>query len=206
LQSLVGRGGASGIGIHAFFSGGLIWDGGHAFNPDRTMLPSSLRRNETIPPLISRWDFPESWRVWLLLPDESQRIKVNEVELFRQNAPIPKSEAYETLAALYHGVVPAFRLLDIDLLAHSLRDLHKAGFKRRELDAHPEKTRNVLNALHDRGIAAGMSSLGPLIYAIVEQSDQESIRFIQILAQHNGLSCAGPVMGRNRGAIVQCAK
>src|ERR1043166_7966777 len=29
MQRLSGRGGASGVGIHAFFTGGVVWDAGH---------------------------------------------------------------------------------------------------------------------------------------------------------------------------------
>src|SRR5206468_1073340 len=68
LQTLSGRGGASGVGVHAFFEGGIIWDAGHPAEPRSKYVPSSVPGTRAIPPLLARLRFPERWRVALMLP------------------------------------------------------------------------------------------------------------------------------------------
>lgn len=53
VAQLTGRGARSGIGLGAFISGGAVVDGGRG---PRTLTP----------PVISRMDFPEAWRIMLI--------------------------------------------------------------------------------------------------------------------------------------------
>jgi beta-ribofuranosylaminobenzene 5'-phosphate synthase len=53
LQIRSNRGGASGIGVHAFFGGGVIWDGGHE-NASSLLVPSRYAQPTTVPPLLAR--------------------------------------------------------------------------------------------------------------------------------------------------------
>ena len=52
LQFLSGRGGASGVGIHGFFTGGFLVDSGHSIEDINTLVPSS-NRHPSKPPLLS---------------------------------------------------------------------------------------------------------------------------------------------------------
>ena len=204
LQKIVRRGGGSGIGINAFFTGGLVWDGGHATGSAPTLLPSSLRPNVAVPPLLARWEFPRTWRVVLLLPGIKETSNFDESTFFARICPVSKLESREALATLYHGVIPAFCLLDIDLLARSLRDLHATGFKSRELAVQSKSTQGLLCSLHELGVAAGISSLGPLIYAIVDEADPHAVNRIRELAAQSDRMFMGPVMGCNSGATILC--
>jgi beta-ribofuranosylaminobenzene 5'-phosphate synthase len=67
-QSLSGRGGASGIGIHGFYVGGVLWDAGRANDQIDRLLPSGAGPATSLPLLMFRQPFPASWRVGLCLP------------------------------------------------------------------------------------------------------------------------------------------
>src|SRR5712691_7622871 len=175
MQRLSGRGAASGVGIHSFFSGGVIWDVGHRAHAAKELLPSGSTTGTGIPPLATRIPFPGAWRVMLLLPAERPMTGQEEIKFFVENAPVPKVEALSTMAALYHGVLPAILLGDYSALASALAEVHRLGFKARELGRWSPQLQTALAALSRAGFAAGLSSVGPLIYVILPGDDPVAI-------------------------------
>jgi beta-ribofuranosylaminobenzene 5'-phosphate synthase len=182
LQEISGRGGASGIGVHTFFQGGFIWDGGHPPTQDKSLLPSRARKGSGFPPMLARLTFPNDWRIALILPKDACIEGDAEQTFFTQNTPIPRDEILEVMRIAYHGIIPAIATHDLQLLSAAISDIHKIGFKSRELTLRSQPVRDLLNALHTLGISAGMSSFGPLIYAIVHQNDVKAINAIQDLS------------------------
>ena len=83
MQKLSGRGAASGVGIHSFFSGGVIWDIGHRADAAKALLPSGSTTVTGIPPLAARIPFPGAWRVMLVLPAERPMTGPEEIRIFR---------------------------------------------------------------------------------------------------------------------------
>jgi beta-ribofuranosylaminobenzene 5'-phosphate synthase len=199
IQRLSGRGGASGVGIHAFFEGGVICDGGHTVSADRTLSPSSAGAAGEIPPRLARLEFPIDWRVMLLLSGSPPLSGEDELDFFRKNAPVERYDALETIAQLYHGVLPAFALKDYKALATSLAGLHARGFKMRELQRCDERTRRCFKLLARQGFAVGLSSVGPLIYSIVHKDDQIAMERVIADASQAGMDLLGTVSGRNAG-------
>jgi beta-ribofuranosylaminobenzene 5'-phosphate synthase len=171
MQRLSGRGAASGVGIHSFFTGGVVWDAGHRVDTTRQLLPSGSTTRTGIPPLAARVPFPDAWRVMLVLPDEREMTGQQEIKFFVENAPVPKVEALSTMAALYHGVLPALLLGDYRALASALAEVHRLGFKARELNRWSPQLQMALAALFEGGFSAGLSSVGPLIYVILPDDD-----------------------------------
>jgi len=164
LRYLSRRGGASGIGLHGFFHGGLLADGGH--KTGQALSPSAAATDFVPPPLLVRLDFPVDWRIWLLLPCDGVRyFGGTEIAMFRENLPIPEGEALETVAVAYHGVVAQVAVRDLEGLALGLSRLQSTGFKRVEIASQSPGVRGLLNALKAEGVANGMSSLGPLVFA-----------------------------------------
>ena len=162
-----GRGGTSGVGVNTVFVGGFVVDGGHATKGEPRYGPSSAERATRVPPALVRLRFPDAWRVHLFLPKGYRYSGEREARFFEQNAPIGVQEVYEVLAAVYHGVVPAIAEADLELLRIAVQDVHRTGFKRRELDGQRREVRDLVRELQDGlKLAAGMSSLGPLVYAI----------------------------------------
>ena len=167
MQQLSGRGGASGIGINGFFCGGLIVDLGHSRSEVSDFLPSSATTPRGIPPVALTVPFPQAWDIHLFLGRGVCYAGGAERDFFMQNTPVPDDEVLRVLAAVYHGVVPAARDEDLAVLKEALADLRTVGFKRRELNGQTDAVRQLVLLLDShREVAAGMSSMGPLVYAI----------------------------------------
>jgi beta-ribofuranosylaminobenzene 5'-phosphate synthase len=199
MQQLSGRGAASGIGLHAFFQGGLIWDAGHRFMSGMPLSPSSAKVATSVPPLMARAPFPSEWCVALLLPDEPTMSGEDEARFFSENAPVTKGDALETMAILYHGVLPAFMLTDYEAIGFALQSLHRVGFKMRELQRCSARAQSCLAALFKRGLAAGVSSVGPLLYVIVPRSDRERLDQIRSVSSDLSVPILSVASGWNAG-------
>lgn len=175
LQSFSGRGGASGVGIHGFFRGGFIVDTGRPSTGRRMHKPSAAQRPKDVPLLAMRYQVKDDWRFTLLLPKGRKYAGRAEIEFFRRNAPIPAAEVREAVEITYHGIAPSILTGDIESLKVALKRLHRCGFKQRELRAQTEDVARLLAELHGlEGCAAGMSSMGPLIYVIAASGSTES--------------------------------
>jgi beta-ribofuranosylaminobenzene 5'-phosphate synthase len=199
LQVISGRGGASGVGCHAFFLGGAIWDGGHA-RQSQGFLPSGARQGHLIPPLLGRWLMPETWQVFTVMPDDVPIFADAEKVFFANHTPTRPEETFETLAAICHGVIPAIQLRDLALLRDSLNSIHAAGFKRREVGIRRQLTRDLLLAFQRcPTVAAGMSSLGPLLYVIVDRLNAAASITVKAIADEYGAVARGPYDFSNSG-------
>jgi beta-ribofuranosylaminobenzene 5'-phosphate synthase len=150
-QRLSGRGGASGIGIHGFFEGGVLWDAGKPAEAVESLLPSSAGLAKSTPMLMMRQPFPSPWRVGLCLPRAERSHGMDERRFFEAHTPIPRNEALETMALLYHGVLPAFRQVDLARLASALTAVSQIGFKRLEVERCGTEVLNLLGGLGAKG-------------------------------------------------------
>lgn len=203
MQKLSGRGAASGVGIHSFFAGGVIWDAGHRTDAAKQLLPSGSTAVAGIPPLAARIPFRDAWRVMLVLPAERPMTGPEEVKFFVESAPVPKVEALSTMAALYHGVLPAFLLGDYSALVSALADVHRLGFKARELGQWSPNLQMAVAALSRNGFAVGLSSVGPLIYVILPDDDPASIDKVRAICAGLTTRMTTVVRGWNSGYEVR---
>jgi beta-ribofuranosylaminobenzene 5'-phosphate synthase len=204
MQNLSGRGGTSGTGIHAFFRGGVLFDGGHerVSRSDR-FLPSSANPTTKVPPLLCRTSFPDSWRVTILLPTGRSASGRTEKRFFQRVTPIPKDQVLQVLAAIYHGFLPALRLRRIDLASEAIKQINSTGFKAREIARQTAVVRRLLEDLWSAPrIASGMSSLGPVVYAIHEHDDIDARTRIEQAAVRWTVSIIGTARGHNMGAAL----
>lgn len=198
IVAVSGRGGASGIGVNLFFEGGVVWDGGHSRPPHEPFLPSGAQNPSDAPPLLGRWPFPSCWRVAVMLPKGRRANGEYEREFFQRNTPLPRIETLETMSAMYHGVIPGFATHNIELLRTALFELHKVGFKRRELEGQSEHTQMALQFLQkNTNLPVGMSSMGPLLYAVVGPEYNDAIHFLQDACVARGISFLGLFEGWN---------
>ena len=199
LARMSGRGGTSGVGVNATFTGGFVVDGGHRKGQEtESFAPSSAGASSARPPLLVRLSFPAKWRVHLFMPKGERCSGAEEESFFSANTPIDSGEAYEVLAAVYHGIAPAVAECDLATLRAALQKIHAAGFKRRELDYQGATVKRLLARLNgDAGMAAGMSSLGPLVYGIGATNVKEGD--IRSCVAGLDVTYLGCVRGRNRG-------
>lgn len=172
LQTLSGRGGTSGVGVHAFFDGGLIIDAGHRTDPPRTYRPSSSAGAVgDIPPVIGRVSMPVAWEVTLLLPPGERRAGPDEVAFFQAATPIPDDEVHEAISLAVMGLAGSAAAEDFSTFVTALTGLQQVGFKAREVAAQPASVTNLIHQLTSVSMCGvGLSSMGPLLFAITKDS------------------------------------
>ena len=107
---------------------------------------------------------------------------------FLRELPVPAVESLQTLSYAYHGIAPALMEGDLHAFASALRQIHSVGFKKRELARQSDEVRNLLSRLQaHEAVGAGMSSLGPLIYAVTENCDQAANAHVRASAASAGI-------------------
>jgi beta-ribofuranosylaminobenzene 5'-phosphate synthase len=162
LAALVGRGTRSAIGTHGFAHGGFLVDGGKA---------SKTR----IAPLIARCEFPEDWRVVLVLPRGRQGLHgASERDVFAQSAPADAPGQTDVLCRLVLlGMLPALRERDLTGFGAALYEFNRRVgdmFRRWQggTYAHAE-TAALVEYIRRQGVpGTGQSSWGPTVFAITE--------------------------------------
>lgn len=200
LQKISWRGGASGVGVNSFFTGGFVADAGHLSPEENPFAPSSARAPTAIPPIVSRARIPRDWIFFLVLPKGLRFFARQELRFFSSHTPIPKIEVLQSISILYHGIVPSVVTGDIEQLADSLSELHQVGFKKREVKGQSEAVRRILRELSRlHGCAAGLSSMGPLVYAIAQESNADVSLSIKELCHRLKADLIAVCTGRNRG-------
>lgn len=180
----VGRGERSGLGIHGFAHGGFVVDGGKG--------PAT-----EVAPMLARLEFPEEWRVVLVVPRWTEGIHGREErEAFRrlqeQGFPLATTDALCRLALL--GMLPA--LAEQDLAAFG-EALHEFNARVGEAFAPAQggtfahlRIAEVVEYVRRRGVAGvGQSSWGPTVFAIVG-SENGADELVPALRQQFNLSSA----------------
>jgi len=208
LAAIVKRGGTSGIGVTSYFQGGFILDGGHAFGDGKektAFLPSSASKAKP-PPVLMREDLPEDWRVVCAVPDMELGAHGDpEVDIFKENCPVPLDEVRFLAHLTLMKLMPAIKTWDFMEICKCIDAVQEVGFKKVELDFRGDEYKNMLQAWRDAGApCAGMSSFGPAMYSFAEGESaalvlKESID--QIMQDGpGGLSFISQF--QNRGAII----
>ena len=199
LQRLSGRGGTSGIGVHTFFDGGLVVDAGHRADMPRIYGPSSSAKNVvSIPPAIISVPMPSEWKTTLLLPEGALKSGSEEVDLFTRSTPMPDDEVFAAIGLGIFGLATCAMSKDFSAFVTSLRRLQAVGFKAREIAAQPDAVATLLDELSQVPMCgAGMSSMGPLTYAITESFAAQSI--VTEIAHTRDVAILGTYSFRNVG-------
>ena len=149
-----------------------------------------------------RIPFPAQWRVGLCLPEGGPISGPSERAFFEAVSPVGTNEAMRTMAALYHGVLPAFHLRDLKALRAALSSVSATGFKALEINFRGVQVKNLLSALFEGGYAAGMSSLGPLVYVVFDENVEGRVEQLRLLCERNDAKWLGVARGFNQGARV----
>jgi len=208
LARLAGRGGTSGIGTAAFSRGGFIVDGGHRFGPglEKTdFRPSGASAGVNPPPVIIHHDFPADWRILLAIPKLPAGASGKfETDIFRDHCPVPVEDvralSHEVLMRMLPGIVER----DLDLFGSSINAVQELGFKKVELGLQPPEVRGLLDAMRNAGAAgAGMSSFGPVLYAVGDTGVREIEKATRTHMDENGGGTTIVTSARNSGAAVR---
>ncbi len=157
-RNLAGRGSRSAVGIHGFFSGGLIHEAADGASP--------------INPVRQRVELPESWRVGLFLPHHTEQRVSGELECdhFARVAPAPPKRRAELERQLDEQLLPAAQDADFDRFAAAVTTYNRLSgelFTAVQGGAyHGRQVAALVDWLIERGATGvGQSSWGPGVFA-----------------------------------------
>lgn len=170
LAFAVKRGGTSGIGVTAFEKGGFVVDGGHRFKDKGAFLPSAASK---VPPgpVLFREDFPD-WDIVVALPNEKGMHDQEEIEIFKKFCPLPIEEVREISHIVLMQMMPAVIEEDIESFGAAINHVQTVGFNKRESLIWPGFVKNIASFLRSQCYGAGVSSFGPVVYALVDNREE----------------------------------
>ncbi|MET0639139.1 MAG: beta-ribofuranosylaminobenzene 5'-phosphate synthase family protein [Hyphomicrobium sp.] len=201
LAALGERGARSGIGLEAFASGGFIIDGGKG-STDRP------------PPLTLRADFPDHWRVMLILDPSFAGVSGEaEKTAFAGLPDFPETQAAHICHLVLMKLVPGLKEEDIDAFGSAITEIQKiVGTHFASKQGGSPWTSEAVGRLasHMQKLGAtgiGQSSWGPTGFAFVD-SPKAAERLYQSLnedAKRDGLEIV-IAHGRNTGASIEALR
>jgi len=166
LGCLTERGDRSGIGLHGFFHGGLIVDGG---------------RNQAtgIPPLVARLAFPEDWSILLIQPDGLHGLHGSEESrAFAELPPIAEHVTDRLCRIVLLEILPAVLERDLPAFGAALSDLQAhmgAIFAPAQGGMYTmPRAATIIEDLSRSGfVGIGQSSWGPTLYGFSDLPPDE---------------------------------
>lgn len=176
------RGGTSGIGVHGYFTGGLVFDLGHT-KEDSALLPSRSKENASHNPMLLKTLPMPDWDIGLLIPKNIiPKTSEEEVRFFQETCPIPLSKVYEITYHALFGVLASVESQDKQSFCHAINTIQEQTWKKAERSLYPELSVFEKRLFEYGASAVGMSSLGPTLYffaddvaAIVKRMEEQNI-------------------------------
>ncbi len=199
LAGLMKRGVRSGIGLGAFEQGGFIVDGGQG---DHT----------TVPPVICRVPFPDSWPILLVFDHAHQGLNGEpEVAAFKRLRPSEPHLAAHLCRVLLMQVLPALVEEDFDRFSCGITTIqNEVGdyFSESQGGRYSSpRVAEVLEWLKKQGIqGVGQSSWGPTGFAILENAKQARERVQELSIRWQKPLGFEVCTARNKGAEVLVRK
>ncbi len=194
VARLLERGARSGVGVGAFATGGFLLDGGKGPSDDP-------------PPVVARVEFPESWRVLLVLDGGREGLSGNaERAAFAALPPFPAETAARLCRLVLMRLLPGVAEADVEAAGSALGEIQRVvGDHFAPAQGGRFTSPAVADALawiEAQGLAGvGQSSWGPTGFALLP--DAAAAERVRAEAQRRfaGLSFV-VTRGRNRGAEV----
>lgn len=188
IAKAVQRGGTSGIGVASFDKGGIILDGGHSFGPGKqteTFQPSRTSKAPP-PPVIFRHYPLEDWHFVLITPSAKEGASgIKEVNLFRDNCPIPAEGVEKLSRLLLMKILPSLIESNIKAFGEGLttmqRIMPKFGMNYNGSDFNQEIF--ALLQKNKKSFGHGISSFGPTIFALAD-SETSAISIINSITEN----------------------
>jgi beta-ribofuranosylaminobenzene 5'-phosphate synthase len=198
LAALGERGARSGIGLEAFVSGGFIIDGGKG-------------KTDRPPPLTLRTDFPQDWRIMLILdPNFSGVSGEAEITAFADLPPFSESQAAHICHLVLMKLVPGLKEEDIEAFGSAITEIQEIvgghfASKQGGTAWTSRAVGEIASRMRDGGATGiGQSSWGPTGFAFVS-SPKAAERLYHSLnedAKRDGLEIL-IAHGRNTGASIE---
>ena len=201
IAAVAERGQRSGIGAGAFESGGFLVDGGKGEGDDP-------------PPVISRLEFPEEWRILLVFERAARGLHGDrENAAFRELPPFPAALSGHLCRLMVMQALPALAERNIERFGEAIGELQRVTgdhFQSAQGGrfASPQVA-EVLAWLESQGIAGiGQSSWGPTGFAIIASEDQAEFLADKARARWGeaGRLQFETCRGRNRGGSIEATQ
>ncbi len=196
LCLVMGRAQRSGIGFHAFLSGGFIVEGGHArgaAGPSR-------------PPLLMRHAFPADWRILVVIPRLLPAVSgPDEEEAFRRLPPPPGDASLRMSRIVLMQLLPALVERNLPAFGAALAEAQEivGGCFAAIQDGpfHPAAAAVARRLKRAGACGVGQSSWGPALYAFAaDAAEEERQRTMVRACQSEALLFS--TRGLNRGASI----
>jgi len=177
VTAMARRGGTSGIGVHGFWQGGFIVDGGHPIRKKGGISfyrPSSHSASAGVATLLARYSFPD-WPILIIQPVGYRIHGAWENRLFRKVCPVPIAQVRAVSHTVLMQMLPAIVEQDRQAFGASLWSIQDQRWKAFEIESQASSVGRVMYRLrHDLEVAgAGMSSWGTSIMCVDERLDAE---------------------------------
>jgi beta-RFAP synthase len=195
IARLLDRGARSSIGIATFTAGGVVLDGGRG-------------AGEEPPPVLSRFDFPEDWRILLIFDRAAVGLHGQaEREAFRHLPPFPAVEAGHLCRLVLMRALPALAERDIEGFGSAISEMQRImgdyfapAQGSRFLSPRVSAALAWLEANGAAGV--GQSSWGPTGFALIG-SVAEAERLMKGLRASDAELTFTLSRGRNRGGEIE---
>ena len=198
IARLLDRGARSSVGIATFEAGGVVLDGGRG-------------NGEEPPPILGRFDFPEAWRILLVLDrGETGLHGEAEREAFRRLPKFPAADAAHLCRLVLMAALPALAERDVKSFGGAIAEMQRVmgdyfapAQGARFLSPRVSEALAWLEAAGVSGV--GQSSWGPTGFAIIGSAAEAD----RLLAGLQARWAAGSDLrfavcrGRNRGGEIE---
>ena len=197
IGKILDRGNRSGIGIGAFENGGFLIDGGKG-------------KSAELPPITVRHDFPENWRIILLINSREKGIHgQKEYKAFKTLKPFPDNLAEKLCRLVNMIILPSLIEKNFDDFSMAIGKLQKiVGTHFSPIQggvySNPDIA-NIMNYVEKNGfMGIGQSSWGPTGF-ILTNSDTSAHKLVKNI--RNNFLCKDLqieiIKGRNEGSIIK---
>ena len=195
---LMNRGARSAIGMAAFATGGFIVDGGRG-------------AKDHAPPILLRTDFPEAWRILLIIDPRTAGVHGEaEAKAFSELPPLSDSAAAHVCRLVLMQLVPGLMEADIETFGAAITEIqaivggHFASAQGGSPWASPAVGRVAQNLREQGAFGIGQSSWGPTGFAYTSSEENAERLYDSLIeaARADGLEIL-IAAGRNKGASVE---
>ena len=215
IAQRLSRGMRSGIGVGAFAHGGLLVDAGHSTSSSAEPGGGTPTSSASLPPILVRLDFPEAWRIVLVLDERLHGLHGGqESAAIAALPPFPESAAAQLCHRLLMCVLPGVAERDFERFSQGVVALQEANgryFAAAQgggMFVSASVARVLLGARERFGAAVGQSSWGPTGFAFVPDAGaaEDVVRWAASSGSADRHVRLLTVTGRNTGARITRAK
>jgi beta-ribofuranosylaminobenzene 5'-phosphate synthase len=164
VRRISGRGGASGVGLHSYFQGGLSLDIGRQRTSGKFESSDTQNGKFALPLTVCATSTP-SWPAVLVMPKEPIAVDLKkEAEFFELNTPLDDASVYEAVYTALFGVFGGAVSGDFSSFCRALTRLQELPWKAAETALHGVAFGETVQFIRCRPeVAVIMSSLGPTL-------------------------------------------